>query len=644
MKKTLLFSIACASLMAQQNFTLEEQTVTASHIKQDELCYTAPIEIYTDKDIQAAKSKNIYDFLNQETSVITSQAYGSPFSQRIDMRGYGIENGYENIVIVVNGRRMNNIDNVPQLLSSIPLDSIEKIEILKGNGSVEYGDGSNAGVINIKTKAYNGASIKGYAGNFNTRYLSAGAGYQDDMFSLSAFGDYYKSGGQRDLYLGQKDSSRLKNGSLDLRLFATEDLEINVGFAATRSEVNYAGKLTYAQYKQNPSQATSGIGSDSLQYFDTDVWQIGLDYQLNHAWNMEANVNLEDKKSDYQSFFYNNKLDYTYESGDLSMNYASSTLNASFGLYLFNGERDSVANANVTTKENIAAFVKGNYRIDRHNLTAGVRAERVSYEFVPTATSSLKDDDTLYAYELGYNYQLDDEQAVFTNFSHSFLAPNIDSFFVPVYDAFWNQIGATFNGFLNPMKTDTYTIGYNYFTASNKLKFSAFYADIKDEIFLNPLTFQNTNLDETSKLGFEVYDKLLIQENLYVSANYTWIDAKIDKDDVQALENKTLPGVSKHNLVLNVGYAPIDNTQIIASHTYRSSAYALNDFQNNFSQKQESYNSTDLSLSYSFEDNIEVFAKIQNLFDEDNAVWIADDTIYPSNFQRAYYLGLNATF
>ena len=644
MKKTLLLSLACITLIADNTFTLEEQTVTATNLVQDELRYAAPVEIYTDQDIQSSKSKNIYDFLNQETSVITSQAYGSPFSQRIDIRGYGMENGYENIVIVVNGRRMNNIDNVPQLLASIPIDSISKIEILKGSGSVEYGDGANAGVINIKTKEYNGANIKTYAGNFGTVYGSFGAGYQDELFSLSAFGDYYENDGQRDLYLGDQDSSRLKNGSFDLKLFPTEALELRIGFAATRSKVNYAGKLTYGQYEDDPSQATSGLGSDSLQYYDTDVWRLSLSYELNQEWSVDANVNLEDKASDYQSFFYDNKLDYTYNSGDITANYETQALKLSFGLSLFDADRDSVANSNSTTKENIAAFVKVNYTNDNHSLMTGLRTEKVSYAFKPTSSTAIKDDDTLYAYELGYNYKINKESSLYANFAHSFQTPNIDRFFIPVYDAFWNQIGATFNGFLEPMKTNTYNIGYNYFSKMNKLKVSAFYADIKDEIYFNPITFQNTNLDETSKLGFEIYDKYLLQENFYISANYTYVEASIDKDDSQSLENKTLPGVSKHNLVTSIGYAPTQESKIIASHTYRSSAYALNDFENSYTQKQEAYNSTDLSLSYDLNDNIEVFAKIQNLLDEDNAIWIADDTIYPSNFQRSYYAGLNATF
>ena len=74
-------------------------------MKKDELGYAAPVEIYTAQDIENSKSKNIYDFLNQETSVAVLPSYGNQFTQKIDMRGYGIGDGYQNIVLVVTGRR-----------------------------------------------------------------------------------------------------------------------------------------------------------------------------------------------------------------------------------------------------------------------------------------------------------------------------------------------------------------------------------------------------------------------------------------------------------------------------------------------------------------------------------------------------------
>ena len=637
MKKTLILSLACITLIADNTFTLEEQTVTATNLVQDELGYAAPVEIYTPQDIENSKSKNIYDFLNQETSVAVLPSYGNQFAQKIDMRGYGIGDGYQNIVVVVNGRRMNNIDGVPQLLSSIPIDSISKIEILKGAGSVEYGDGANAGVISIITKDFNGVNFKAYGGNFDTGYGSFGAGYASDLFSASAFGDYFETDGQRDLDSSgtKQDSSLSKNGSFDLKLYPIDNLELRLGWAATRVNTNYANALTFDQYKADPTQAGSGFTN---QHFNTDLWSFGLAYELTTNWSLDTNLYLEDKSSDYGDS--SSQSDYDYNSGDFNLKYANESFSFTVGTYIFDGKRKG--SSNTTSKDNIAGFIKGNYTDGNHHISAGFRAEKVSYQYNPNTGSGLEQDDTLEAYELGYNYKLNKEQSFFASFAHSFQAPDIDRFFSTDYTT--TPYTKIFNGFIQPMKTDTYNIGYNYFVKNNKFKATVFYADISDEIYLEPITYKNTNLDKTSKLGFELSDKYLISDNLYLSANYTYIEATIEKDNNTNIENKTLPGVSKHNLVASIGYAPTPTSKLIASHSYRSSTYAANDFTNSFSQKQEAYNSTDVTASYQYDEHIEIFAKIQNLLDEDNGIWIKDDAIYPVIFQRTFQIGLNGKF
>lgn len=643
MKKTILTSLVCASLMAQEAFVLQEQVVTATHLIQDELSYAAPVEIYTQDDIKNAKPKDIYDFLNQETSLISMPTFGNQFSQKIDIRGFGIENGNQNIVVVLNGRRMNNIDTVPQLLSSIPVDSIEKIEILKGAGVVEYGDGATAGVINITTKDNTGLSFKTYAGSFKTGYASLSAGYSDDLISLSAFGDYFETAGQRDLNAGQKDSADSRNGSLDAKIYPSDELELRLGYSLSKIETNYAGSLSLAKYNQDPSQAGTG---DNLQFYDTNLFSSGLSYNINKAFSFDINIFIEDKTSEYSTTGYKSAATYDYNSGDMSIKYLSDDIKLVFGSSIFNGSRHTVADFASTSdvsKDNISGFLKADYLINNHNITAGLRVEKVSYNYKDVTGVDLEQDDTLTAYELGYNYKLNKNQALFASYAHAFQSPDIDRFFAITYPAPTFSPVVSFNGFLNPMKSDTYNLGYNYFNKQNKFKATAFYINLQDEIHLDPVTFTNTNLDKSSKLGLELYDKYLILENLYLSANYTYVDARVEEDKGLGVKDTILPGVSKHNLSTNVGYAPTEESKFILSHTYRSQAYALNDFSNNFLQKQDSYNATDISASYAFED-LEVFAKIQNLFDQNNGLWIQDDAIYPINFQRAFQIGLSGSF
>ena len=149
MRKEYVMSALTASLLTTsllgEPTRLESVYITTTSFKTEESKATNAVEIYTKKDIEDSNAKDIYEFLNSSTSIITMPSYGNSFTQKIDMRGYGLDSGYQNIVITVDGRRVNSIDMTPPLLSSIAIEDIEQIEIIKGGGAVEFGDGANAG-------------------------------------------------------------------------------------------------------------------------------------------------------------------------------------------------------------------------------------------------------------------------------------------------------------------------------------------------------------------------------------------------------------------------------------------------------------------------------------------------------------------
>src|SRR6185295_8271289 len=95
-----------------------------------------------------------------------------------------------NTLVLVNGRRLNDIDIAGVDFSAIPRESIERIEITRGNsGAVLYGDGAVGGVINIVTKdALNlppSARIQGGFGSFNYRDASVSANASAGGFATS---------------------------------------------------------------------------------------------------------------------------------------------------------------------------------------------------------------------------------------------------------------------------------------------------------------------------------------------------------------------------------------------------------------------------------------------------------------------------
>jgi iron complex outermembrane receptor protein len=156
---------------------------------------------------------------------------------------------------------------------------------------------------------------------------------------------------------------------------------------------------------------------------------------------------------------------------------------------------------------------------------------------------------------------------------------------------------------------------------------------------------KNTNIDKSHKYGLDLSDQWIINEQLALNANYNYVQALIDTEhqNGEVYDGKKLPGVSDHNVKVTFSYLPNTNTTLALTQVYRSSAYAQEDFANNFTQKQEAYHSTNLSVTYA-KDNYEMFAKINNLFDQSNGIWINNDEIYPVDFTTTFTAGLKFIF
>ncbi|MDX4058318.1 TonB-dependent receptor [Aliarcobacter skirrowii] len=634
MKKTnisLVTSFLLATNLYSQTTTLQSVKISANTIETEEKKATFATEVYTKKDIEQSNSKDIYDFLSSQTSVNVMPNIGNTFTQSLDMRGYGLENGNQNLVVVVNGRRLNNIDNTPQLLSSIPLESIERIEILKGSGSVKYGDGANAGVISITTDKKNSNYIKTSFGDNFTKNGVVSLGYGNEYIIANAYIDYSSTNGSIEDLNEKTNENYIKNKNFSIIFTPIENLELSLARTYSNMNINYAKPITLDQFKNNPNLSPNGFNE---QYFSSYVTSAGIRYDFNSDFYIDANFSDEDKKSYFPSW----KQDYESKSFNSSLNYKNDIFKTSLGVDGFKGKR--IGSSDNTSKNNIAGFASFELNsTDDLIFSAGFRRENVKYEYNPQSGTNLKQDSYLNAYDFGVNYTLDENQSVFANYNRSFQAPDIDRFF---------NYGS-FNGFIEPAKVDNYNIGYNNIQNNNKLKVSLFRANLKNEIYYyNTGSFStsfNTNIDKSHKYGLEIYDKYLINDKLFTSLNYSYIIAKIDEENNNngAYNGKKLPGVSKHNLSLALGYSPIKNFETILSHSYRSSAYAYDDFENNFNQRQKNYNSTDLSFNFK-KKNVELFAKIQNLFDQKNGLWVKDDAIYPVNFERTFFAGMKVSF
>ncbi len=641
MKNTIKMSIVCAlavtALQAEEEIVLAPLEVVSSAIETDELHATDAIEIYTQEDIEKAHVQNIYEFLNKESSVVALPSYGNPFTQKLDMRGYGYENGYQNIVVTVNGRKLNNVDMVPQLLSSISPNQIERIEIIKSSGIVKAGDGANAGVINIVTKQANETSIGAYAGIYNTFDGTFFVGHTDEKFSVNVAGEAQKSAGIR--YIddnGNKDSNKFSNFSLEFTYTPMDELELRLNALTSNIDVWYASYLTLDEYNEDVFQKGETNWGATHQTYTSDVIGTGVSYYINSKISLNADFSHEYKTSEYVT--YASLYQYTYNSYDVNVQYDDASYKIVMGL---NGFAGSVLKSGAIDleKNNVAGYVVGEMRYDALTLKAGYRYEEV--EFKNILNSQDNTNEYLHGIEAGMNYRFDNEESAFVSYSHSFETSSLDRMF--------SFFTGTYTGYVKPAIADSYTLGYNYIGKQNKFKFSMYYIDLQDEIYYysDPtyVNSQNTNIDESHKYGLDLYEKYIFDNEWNFVFNYNYVMAKIDKEvqNGEDYSGKELPGVSNHNVKFTLNYMPNDQTTFSLTQLYRSEAYAANDFNNDFDQKQDPFYSTDIAVTY-HEKSWEVFAKVNNIFNQKNGIWIKDEDIYPVNFTTTALAGFKLKY
>ena len=157
------------------------------------------INIITAKEIAGFGANNLVDILNRVTSV---QAIGSHFySHSISMRGQMVGHSNNDVLFLVNGRphRTSWNGGTPErLLLAFPIETIDRIEIIRGPGSVLYGTGAFSGVVNILTKTpdtqQNGLGIMvgsstsagETASPFSSRGMNVTTGYKNDAVDIAA--------------------------------------------------------------------------------------------------------------------------------------------------------------------------------------------------------------------------------------------------------------------------------------------------------------------------------------------------------------------------------------------------------------------------------------------------------------------------
>jgi vitamin B12 transporter len=185
-------ALACAGIFAtissaQAQTNLEPVVVIASGFEQPLSKVLPSASVITRSDLDRAQAKTLVEALQGEAGFEFGRNGGPGTTTSLFLRGADSKN----IVVMIDGVR-SQTDNLGSLqLIDIPLSSVERIEILRGNAGALYGESAIGGVINVITKSGRGDPKASALVTYGSRNTSETAvGYSGEVnktrFSINA--------------------------------------------------------------------------------------------------------------------------------------------------------------------------------------------------------------------------------------------------------------------------------------------------------------------------------------------------------------------------------------------------------------------------------------------------------------------------
>ena len=257
-------SVLAANALAQTQDSLPSIVVTGARFPAQAASAPIGATVITAEEIRRSGAADVNAAIRKVGGVYGRQSLDASPDFALDLRGFG-SNSAQNLVILVDGVRLNENELTNAVLSSIPVDTVERIEIQRGASSVLYGEGATGGVINIITRRASGngthGSLFAEAGRFDAHDLRAsvthGAGPLSFDVALADRGtDNYRA--------NSKFKQKTASGGVQYRYGAGR---AGLRFERSEQDARFPGSLTEAQYLADPRQTFT---PDDFGTLDTD--------------------------------------------------------------------------------------------------------------------------------------------------------------------------------------------------------------------------------------------------------------------------------------------------------------------------------------------------------------------------------------
>jgi vitamin B12 transporter len=149
-RKILLFlaSLSCLRAWGQDLPELPEVVVTATRVDSSVIASPGFITVVSSREITESGARDLAEVVSGQSGVVVNDYGPAGASKTMSLRG----STSSQVLVLVDGVRLNSSVNGAVDLSSVPLEDIERVEIVRGGESSLYGTGAVGGVVNIITK------------------------------------------------------------------------------------------------------------------------------------------------------------------------------------------------------------------------------------------------------------------------------------------------------------------------------------------------------------------------------------------------------------------------------------------------------------------------------------------------------------
>ena len=636
-----VFTLATAFAYAQESDTLKvtnlkEVVVSDTKFAQSKEKSGKIIEVITAQDLEAKKGQNLANVLSQVAGV---EINGNQSFNGKNL-GYYIRGGRNRqVAIYIDGVPVSDASgiNIEYDLRLIPVEQIEKIEVMKGASSTLYGTGAATGVINITLKKSAKKEISGNAyinmGTQNTSNTSKTSA-QDFNQGLSVNGTVNKVSYMTTLNSTEtKGMSEAAGENFEEDTFSRVNVLQKIGFKAN-DKLSFEFFGNYDRIKNTFDNSFDGIiaNADDLNNNSfSEQFRIGFlpKYKYNKGeFAINAGASTIDRVLNISNSWSGTIDNYNYSGRSVSID-AFNKYNFSKQVYLVLGaqyqyfdmtQKDAYTDvAKEGAKFNLldpyANFVyNSNFGF---NLNAGLRLNFHS-EY-----------DTYYVLNINPSY-------TFKNLPLKILGSISGGYITPSLYQLYGPYG---NLDLTPEENATAEFGFESQLLDKKLTINAvgFYREEENTFgfFTDPVTFASNyiNIDGTYHAkGIETSVRYTLSERFNIGGNYTFTQ-------VEEQLNRLIP---KHKANIDLNYKFKRGTFGI-NYQYvdqRSDAYYDSNIWATQAVNLSAYQLVNSNISYELLPNrLHIFGTVTNILNEDFQELIGYNTR-----GRNFKLGLNFMF